>query len=159
MPVKPTAEFMTAESDAPVWAVPANGATDDDEPMVDPVPLDTAFAVPDDFFKVDLAVDHFYIPEMQRKVRLRYLTAKEVDAYRQSLIIGRGNNIQINQRGARAKLAVMALANEDGSRMFRDADVNQVMRWHSIILERIADRVKSKNGITDEDMGGDDAGN
>lgn len=112
-----------------------------------------------DFSSISNAVDVFYIREIGKHVRLRYLSAGEVDRYRQSLIVGRGNNIQINQTGSRAKLAVLALVNEDGTRMFTDKDVREVMKWHSVILERIADRVKAKNGITDDDMGGDDSGN
>jgi hypothetical protein len=117
------------------------------------------FASAADFSSSVLELDTFYIKEIGKHVRLRYLTAGEVDRYRQSLIVGRGNNIQINQRGSRAKLAVMALANEDGTRLFQDRDIPEVMKWHSVILERISDRVKAKNGITDEDLGGDDAGN
>lgn len=121
-------------------------------------PTEKVFASARDFVSTDLVLDTFYVKELGKSVRLRYLTAAEVDKYRQSLIVGRGNNIQINQRGARAKLAIMALANEDGTRMFSDRDINDVMKWHSIILERISDRIKAKNGITDEDMG-DDSGN
>lgn len=135
----------------------------DENALDDTIPpmesTEKTFASVADFASSALQLDTFYIKEINKYVRLRYLTASEVDRYRQSLIIGKGNNIQINQKGARAKLAVMALANEDGTRLFSDRDIPEVMKWHSIILERIADRVKAKNGITDEDMGGDDAGN
>lgn len=149
-----------------VKAVPTDATTqdwsnsDDDDTVVmsDVPPLDTAFALPSDFLSFEQKLDVFYVPEMQRNVRLRTLNAREVDSYRQSMLVGRGTNIQVNQRGARAKLAVMAIANEDGSRMFTDKDVNGVMNWPSIVLERLSDRIKKKNGITDDDMG-DDAKN
>ncbi len=156
MPVKPHAAFVGAE-DSDTWAIPENGNDPDAIPEMEP--MEVTIAEASDFASGAVGCDLFYVKEMKKHVRLRYLNAAEVDRYRQSLIIGKGNNIQINQKGARAKLASMALAREDGSRMFADRDIPEMMKWQSIILERIADRVKRLNGITDEDMGGDDVGN
>jgi hypothetical protein len=117
------------------------------------------FASIADFTSTLPTLDVFYVKEMNKSVRLRYLTAAEVDRYRQSLIVGKGNNMQINQKGARAKLVVMALANEDGTRMLADINVSELMKWPSILLERISDRIKVKNGIMDDDLSIDDSGN
>lgn len=143
--------------DAEGWVAESDESSNGAIPHMEPT--EVVFASLSDFVASDLKLDVFYIKEIGKSVRLRYLTAAEVDRYRQSLIVGKGNNIQINQRGARAKLAVLALANEDGTRLLADRDIPEVMKWHSIILERISDRVKAKNGITDDDMGVDESGN
>lgn len=123
----------------------------DDALEVPDAPLDADFATPDDFFNVAPPLDELWAPELGRKVRLRILSGKEADAYRASIIIGRGQNISVDQRGMRAKLAVLALANPDGSRMFKDADVPKVMTWPSVLLERIFDRARKINGLTERD--------
>lgn len=137
-----------------------NGAEVDESPFDDGdtldtesvgAPLETTFATEDDLFASRPRFDVLYIPELERNVRIRYMTGKEVDAYRQSVTIGTGQNMTINQKGMRAKLAVLALANADGSRMFKDTDIHRVGTWESMVLERIFDRARKINGLTNDD--------
>lgn len=142
------------------WPTMTNGtpADEDGSSLADRAPLDAAFAIPEDFFSVAPPLNELWIPEMGRKVHIRFLTGREVDAYRQSIIVGKGQNITVNQRGMRAKLAVLALAKPDGSRMFADTDVHRVATWPGIILERIFDRARKINGLTEENTD-DEQGN
>lgn len=96
-------------------------------------------------------MSELYIPELDKKFYIRSLTGQEVDAYRSSIMIGKGQNQTVNQRGMRAKLAVLSLGNPDGSRMLTDRDASMVQAWPSRILERIFDRSRKFNGLTDED--------
>lgn len=150
-----TAAAETSNGNAePTWpSLRTDTTAEDDGPSLDGVgmPLDAAFATPDDFFNVAPPLSELWIPEMGRKVYIRFLNGKEVDAYRQSITVGRGQNITIDQRGMRAKLAVLALANSDASRMFADKDAGRVATWPAIVLERIFDRARKINGMTDED--------
>lgn len=113
--------------------------------------MDTGFATEEDFFSTVSPIDVLYVPELKRNVRIRRATGKEIDAYRQSITIGTGQNLSVNQRGMRAKLAVLTLANADGSRMFADTDIHRLGQWSAIVLERIFDRARKVNGLTETD--------
>lgn len=103
-------------------------------------------------------MSELYIPEIGKKFLIRTLTGQEVDAYRSSIVIGKGQNQSVNQRGMRAKLVVLSLGNPDGSRMLTDKDASMVQSWPSRILERIFDRSRKFNGLTEEDTD-DEKGN
>lgn len=120
--------------------------------------IDTEFGTIDELNSLRPEMSTLFIPEVQKKFNIRSLTGLEVDAYRSSIMVGKGNNISVNQRGMRAKLIVLALANPDGSRMLTDKDVRMVQEWPSSVLERIFDRARKFNGLTDEDTD-DDKGN
>lgn len=116
-------------------------------------PLVVEYATPDDLFAtVETRTEELWIPELGKKVRIRAITGKERDAYEQSMVIGKGKDQTVNMRNARAKLAVLALANEDGSRMFSDADAGRLGNLPAIALERIFDRARKLGGLTDQDL-------
>ena len=113
--------------------------------------LDTDFGTLDDLISARPEMSVLYIPELKKNFYIRTLTGLEVDAYRTSITVGKGQNQSVNQRGMRAKLAVIALGNPDGTRMLTDKDIPMVQSWPSRILERIFDRARKFNGLTDED--------
>lgn len=149
-----TGDNMDTETTIPVKES-NNGMWNADDAALDSSPnladehLDADFVVPSDFMNFHPEVESFYVKELGKKVRLRVLTGREVDAYRTGITVGKGQNVSVNLKGMRAKLAVLALANADGSRMFEDRDVNTVLGWPSMVLERIFDRARSMNGLTD----------
>jgi hypothetical protein len=119
--------------------------------------LDTDFGTLDDLKSSRPTLSELFIPEIGKKYYIRTLTGQEVDAYRTSIMIGKGQNQSVNQRGMRAKLVVLSLGNSDGSRMLSDRDTAMVQTWPSKILERIFDRSRNFNGLaetdTDEEKG------
>jgi len=120
--------------------------------------MDSEFGTLDDLNSLRPAMSILHIPEVGKKFYIRSLTGLEVDAYRSSIMVGKGQNVTVNQRGMRAKLVVLALGKPDGTRMLTDKDISVVQTWPSAILERIFDRARKFNGLTDEDTD-DDKGN
>lgn len=112
----------------------------------------------DDLLALRPTLSELYIPEVQKTFYIRTLNGHEVDVYRTSITVGKGQNQTVNQRGMRAKLVVMALGNADGTRMLTDKDTMVVQQWPSKVLERIFDRARKFNGLTDEDTD-DEKGN
>jgi hypothetical protein len=111
-------------------------------------PLDIASEA--DLFAAKLVAEPLYVAELGKSVLLRYMDGFEVDRYRKWITTGKGANMSVNIQGMRAKLAVFAIAKPDGSRMFADADVHRIMNWPSIILERITDKARKMNGLTED---------
>ena len=100
----------------------------------------------------DLVVEEMFIPEWNVRVRIKGLTAKERDAYEQSLTVGKGANQSLNMQNARARLAVMTMVGADNQPLFSRSDVEALGRKSAIALERIFDRARRLSGLTNEDM-------
>lgn len=112
----------------------------------------------DDLKSLRPTVSELFIPEIGKTFYIRTMNGNEVDTYRTSITSGKGANITVNQRGMRAKLIVLALGNADGTRMLTDKDVSTVQEWPSKVLERMFDRARKFNGLTEEDTD-DEKGN
>lgn len=103
-------------------------------------------------------VSEILIPEINKKFFIRTLDGREVDAYRASLITGKGANQTVNQRGMRSKLIILSLSDQHGNRLLSDNDAAMVQKWPARILERLFDRSRKFNGISDQDTD-DEKGN
>ena len=118
---------------------------------LDGSPFDVGDADPADFTSIKPTVSKLYIPEMGKNVYVRMLDGRERDAYEASIITGKGQNKDVNMRGARARLAALCLAYPDGRRMFADDQVKDLNAMPAPVLERIFDRARKFNALTGED--------
>lgn len=92
------------------------------------------------------------VPEWGGDVYVRSLTAAERDQFEASLIVQRGKQQEINLKNARAKLAVLAICDEQGQRIFSDADLAEMGKKSAGALQRVWIVAQRLSGITDEDM-------
>ena len=98
-----------------------------------------------DFVTADVPV-----PEWGGTVRVKGLTGRERDAYEASIISGKGKNRDVNLRNARAKLVVVAVIDDAGSRVFDDADVVALGQKSALALQRVFDKAAELAGLDDE---------
>lgn len=91
-------------------------------------------------------------PEWGGEVRLRSLTGSERDAYEQSLVQTRGKSREMNLRNARAKLVALCAVDENGNRLFTDADVNALGKKNAKPLDRLFDAARRLAGLSEDDV-------
>jgi len=91
-------------------------------------------------------------PEWGGEVRLRSLTGAERDAYEQSLVQTRGKSREMNLRNARAKLVALCAVDENGKRLFTDADVNALGKKNAKPLDRLFDVARRLSGLSEDDV-------
>jgi len=91
-------------------------------------------------------------PEWGGEVRLRSLTGAERDAYEQSLVQTRGKSREMNLRNARAKLVALCAVDENGNRLFSDADVNALGKKNAKPLDRLFDVARRLSGLSEDDV-------
>ena len=77
------------------------------------------------------------VPEWGGSVWVRALRGDEYDEFQASILEGKGTNRQVNVRNLRAKLVVRAVVNEEGERLFDDADFEKVGKKSSAALNRL----------------------
>lgn len=100
----------------------------------------------------DIRKELVSVPEWGGDVYVRSLTAAERDQFEASLIVQRGKQQEINLKNARAKLAVLAICDEQGQRLFSDADLAEMGKKSAGALQRVWIVAQRLSGITDEDM-------
>lgn len=85
-------------------------------------------------------------------VRVRGLSAKERDEYEASCWQGRGEKRDLNFKNLRAKLIVRSVVNEDGTRMFSDADVDLVGDLNAKDADALFSAAQRLSGLTKADV-------
>lgn len=100
----------------------------------------------------DLVTEDVDVPEWGGTVRMRTLSGTERDAFEASSIKGNGKNRQVNLQNMRARLVALVLVDENGGRMFADAEVRALGRKSSKALDRLFDKARALNGLSEDDV-------
>lgn len=87
---------------------------------------------------------------------VRGMNGTERDSYEAGLIVQRGKRSSVNLDDIRAKLVARCLVNEEGQRIFSDAEVGQVGAMRADLLDRLYKVAQRLSGLSDEDV--DDLG-
>lgn len=91
------------------------------------------------------------IPELGGVVYVRGMTGAERDAFEVSLVQGRGKRREVNLQNLRAKLVAYCTVDAQGTRLFTDADVDQLGQVRADVVNRIYTVAQKLSGITEED--------
>ena len=100
----------------------------------------------------DLATESLDVPEWGGVVQVRELTSEERDAYEASCLEGSGSNQRVRLDNIRAKLVVRSLVDEDGNRVFTDADAGALGKKSAAAMDRIFAVAQRLSKITAEDV-------
>ena len=103
-------------------------------------------------FAQDMKTETVHIPEWNGDVLVRGMNGDERDLYEKSILVQNGKNTKVNMKNARAKLVVWTVVDEDGKRLFTDADVEALGKKSAAALSKIFNVAARLSGITDEDM-------
>ena len=89
------------------------------------------------------------VPEWGGSVRLRSLSGLERDSWEASNRLLKGSEYVPNLKGAKARLLVRAIVDENGSRLFADTDAGALAAKSAGVIERLAEVVAQMSGITE----------
>lgn len=92
------------------------------------------------------------LPTMGGEVLLQGLTAAQRDKYEGDSVMQRGKHRATNYVNIRARLIVQGVINEDGSRVFSDADAEAVGQLPAVDLEVIFDGIRKLSGMSEADI-------
>jgi hypothetical protein len=91
----------------------------------------------------DLPRREVHVPEWKGSVFVRALSGQERDQLERMIS---------NDTASRAAIAVLCLVNEQGDRLFTNADIEALAKKHGKALERIVTAAMQFNAITDESI-------
>lgn len=99
-------------------------------------------------------IEEVQVPEWGGSVFVRELSAAERDAFETSMVqLDRKGKVQgHNLANVRARLAVFALCDEHGERMFGDGDAEALGELSASALQRVFEVAQRLSGISNEDV-------
>jgi len=100
----------------------------------------------------DLTFEVVDVPEWGGAVRVRGLTATERDHFESSLIQGTGKIQKINTQNIRSKLCTLTIVDEEGVRMFNDADIAILGQKSAAALDRVYDVASRLSKLSKDDV-------
>lgn len=101
----------------------------------------------------ELKTERVPVPEWGGDVIVRELTGNERDEWESELVAERGAEFTVkSMAGARARLASLAIVNEDGERLFTAVDVEDLGRLSGAALGRVFDVAARLSGLTATDI-------
>lgn len=101
---------------------------------------------------VDVKTEEVPVPEWGGDVLVKGLTGAQRNEFEQSMVIRRGNDVQMNMKNATAKLVALSVVDEEGIRLFNDADVEALGNKSGAALTRVYAVASRLAGLTKEDM-------
>jgi hypothetical protein len=103
----------------------------------------------------DIVVEDVAVPEWHGTVRVRGLTGTERDAFEEASMHRYGKkaqNRELNLKDFRARLVSWSIVDEDGKRVFADADVQALGKKSAAALQRVFDAAARLSGLSDTDI-------
>lgn len=100
----------------------------------------------------DLETREVDVPEWGGTVLVRALSGTDRDAYEASLVQIRGKQQVPNLANIRAKLVARAVVDEDGNRLFTDADIKALGQKSAAALGRVFTVAAEMSGLDDKDI-------
>ena len=92
------------------------------------------------------------LPEIGEVVTVRGMTGVERDAFESGCLKGKGKNREVNLENMRAKLVAYCCVDEQGQRVFSDADVKALGEGPANLLDRLFAVAQRLSGMRDEDV-------
>lgn len=100
----------------------------------------------------DIEKELVEVPEWGGSVYVRGMTGEERDKFEAGIVQMRGKDQTLNMVNIRAKLAGMTICDEEGKRLFSDAEISKLAGKSAIALQRIFSVARRLSGIGDEDV-------
>jgi len=101
----------------------------------------------------DLGTEEVECPEWGGSVLVRGMTGRERDAFEVSLMQpGRGGRREMNPANVRAKVVVRCVVDDDGNRLFTDADATELGAKSAAAVDRVYEVAARLSGMSDDDQ-------
>lgn len=100
----------------------------------------------------DLEKELVEVKEWGGAVYVRALTGTERDAFEASMVDQRGKSRTINLKNLRARLCALTICDEEGNRLFSDADVEELGKKSAAALTRVFEVAQRLSGLSQEDV-------
>lgn len=92
------------------------------------------------------------VPEWGGDVLVSIMSGAARDAWEAGLVTRKGNKAEPNLQNMRARLVAACVVDQDGNRLFSDADADALGSKSSAALDRVCKVAQRLNGLTDDEL-------
>lgn len=102
----------------------------------------------------DLIFEDVPVPEWgpNKGVRLITLTGTQRDAFEDKSMIQKGDSRKLNLINFRARLLSLCMVDANGQRLYSDVEVPLLGQRNAKVLERLFDKAREMNGMSEKDV-------
>lgn len=100
----------------------------------------------------DIATEEVEVPEWGGTVLVRGLSGRQRDEFEGSMVERRGRRAVMNTANMRAKLVAWSVVDENGDRLFGNADIAELGEHSAAAVTRIYNVAAKLSGLSDEDV-------
>lgn len=100
----------------------------------------------------DLPTEDVNVPEWGGVVRVQGMSGSERDAFEMSVMTGKGKDRDLNLKNFRAKLVSRCIVDEQGNRVFGEADIAALGGKSALALQRLFDVAQKLSGLSPADV-------
>ena len=100
----------------------------------------------------DMETEDVDVPAWGGRVRVRGMTGSERDAFEAALLNNKGQADKRYLLNFRAKLVVLCVVDEEGNRLFADADVGLLGKKSASAIELVFDVARRLSGMSQADV-------
>ncbi|MCC6347888.1 MAG: hypothetical protein IT388_11925 [Nitrospirales bacterium] len=100
----------------------------------------------------DLTHEDVHVPEWGGTVRIRMMTGSERDAFEAAVYETKGKDVTVNRENFRAQLLARVLVDEEGKRLFSDAEIKALGSKSAAALNRLFPVAQKLNGLAADDV-------
>lgn len=100
----------------------------------------------------DLQREKVSVPEWGGEVWVRTLTGKERDQLEASVVEMKGKVAQANLVNLRAKMCALCMVDDEGTRLFGEADIDALGGKSASALDRVFSVAQKLNGMSADDV-------
>jgi len=100
----------------------------------------------------DLPTEEVEVKPWGGAVQVRALTGAERDAFEQSIVEQKGKSTKMNLTNLRARLVALTVVDEEGKRVFSDADARLLGEKSAIALNTVFEVAQRLSGLTPDDV-------
>lgn len=100
----------------------------------------------------DIKIEELYVPEWDGSIYIKTMTAEERDKFEEAIFIKDGGKRKTDVSGLRAKLCAFVICDEEGNRLFSEAEVEALSKKSAAALTRIFEKAQEISATREDDF-------
>ena len=100
----------------------------------------------------DIKIEELYIPEWDGSIYIKTMTAEERDKFEEAIFIKDSGKRKTDLSGLRAKMCAFVICDEEGNRLFSEAEVEALSKKSAAALTRIFEKAQEISATREDDV-------
>ena len=100
----------------------------------------------------DIKIEELFVPEWDGSIYIKTMTAEERDKFEEAIFIKDSGKRKTDLSGLRAKMCAFVICDEEGNRLFSEAEVEALSKKSAAALTRIFEKSQELSATREGDL-------